>query len=242
MRQECLDTELSAAPREKVALRAKLEHERRVKLQEKSEARVAAAEAKFEEAEHKTTSSSTTCGVRQRVRGGHPRLIWSRILLDACRKKTEATRQDNNANVLWQQFQAFRTQLEHLISSVPGQRSHQSGRGQEKAEPKETGDVASKTKVELARKRSLDNFIDGEAKALDTSPGESRRKRYCAASRFMGDCPWRQPTKNKHMFFTAGPRVALDFFGPHVDTSVTSRWRSGRVLPGSSQAATHTRT
>ena len=46
----------------------------------------------------------------------------------------------------------------------------------------------------------MDNFIDGEAKALETSLRESLRKRYCAASRFMGDCLQRQPTTNKHMF------------------------------------------
>ena len=40
---------------------------------------------------------------------------------------------------------------------------------QKKAESKETGDVVSKTKGELARKRSLDNFIDGEAKALENT-------------------------------------------------------------------------
>ena len=34
-----------------------------------------------------------------------PRLMWSRCPPDGC--------QDNDTNVLWQQFQAFRTQLEH---------------------------------------------------------------------------------------------------------------------------------
>ena len=43
------------------------------------------------------------------------------------------------------------------------------------------------------------------------------------------------------LFFTAVSRVALGF-GPHLDASITSRWRSGRLLPSSQQAATHTHT
>ena len=79
-------------------------------------------------------------------------------------------------------------------------------------EPKEAGDVVSKSREEFARKRALDNFFDGEAKALETSLSgeerESRRKRYCAASRFMGGCLYLQPATNKHIFHS-GSQICL---------------------------------
>ena len=53
--------------------------------------------------------------------------------------------------------------------------------------------------------------------------------------------PCRQTATNDILFFTAVSRVALGF-GPHLDASITSRWRSGRLLPSSQQAATHTHT
>ena len=46
--------------------------------------------------------------------------------------------------------------------------------------------------------------------------------------------------RGTNTFFTAGPKVALNL-GPHLDASITSRWRRGRVLPSFPQAATSTR-
>ena len=104
-------------------------------------------------------------------------------------------------------------------------------------EPKEAGDVVSKSRGELARKRALDKSVDGEAKAAETNLSgkerETRRKRYCAAIRFLGDSLQLQPTWNKHIFHS-GSQSCLEF-------RATPRWRRGRVVPSFPQAATPTR-
>ena len=101
----------------------------------------------------------------------------------------------------------------------------------EKAESTEAGDVVSKSRRELT--------IAG-LKSLKAGGTRETQETLLRRFSFYGRLSSVSANEEQTHFFTTGRRVALDF-GPHLDASITSRWRSGCVLPSFPQSATHTR-